>query len=184
MVFGTNIDGAIKSCLKATANVQEIICNCTPLSGMIEEIVDMLAKEVTPAPAALEQETAVENGNGSATSDLELGHLVSKEQIALDTDDQLPGWRDHLDETLAKFITLLPDGDSAMAQAEELKRLSVMQEKVIGGNIMLLYDSKSAGEASSNPNCRLPSFNSKHLMKHVQAFVLAKAASADQDCCL
>lgn len=46
--------------------------------------------------------------------------------------------------------------------------------KKVSGPCMLLYDSKVAGEASSNPNIRLPPFQQRHFRRMLQAFTAVR----------
>lgn len=48
-----------------------------------------------------------------------------------------------------------------------------------GGNVLVLYDCKTAGESSSQPNARQPPFRAKHLQSWVHAVVKARHEADD-----
>ena len=54
-------------------------------------------------------------------------------------------------------------------------------EALQSGHVLVLYDSKTAGESSSQPNSRMPPSRTKHLQSWIHALVRARSKAADGD---
>lgn len=176
------MDSFLKSVFADSMFAQEIVV-VNPLKEMIDEILDHLQQErsresagITGADAA-----AAPSAAGMASSsvlDVPLAMLVTAQQLEADVDDELPRWRDYLDQQVAQFVRLIEDPATYVELSAKL-RDTVAKDK-FGGNVLLWYDVKTAGEASSNPNCRTPPFRAAHLKKMVQGFVRCRGSSEVQ----
>lgn len=164
-------------------SVQEIVAQ-NPLKEPLDEILDHLRQE-RAKDAAAGGSVGVDGGDagGAAAAgpgapcvlEVPLSVLVTVTQLEADVDEELPRWRDFLDQQVSQFIKLIPDPDTFTALGDALRE-TVAKDKHVG-NVILWYDIKTAGEASSNPNCRIPPFRAAHLKKMVQGFVRCRGSS-------
>ena len=167
-VYGTSQDGVLKTTLKGTTAITEFLVQCPLLQGSMTEITNMAVKQnLHPATAA----PAVDDITKDVLQeDLALTDVVDAELLQKD-DGSLANWRDFAVNLVEQFVTIVVDDLSVPVMDWSKQNLGETVLPSCTGRAMLLYDAKIAGEASSNANCRIPSFRSAHLKRAVQSFV-------------
>ena len=177
-VYGTQSDGPLKSSLKSTSDCVEVINHCQFLSDAMSEIATKNKEETAGHPNSGPVDSDVKESEvEDQAAETGLHDLVSQDVINNDSEGKLDEWLSYLNTRFESFVSLVVDADTRDDLAAALGQCEVLQK--VQGPCMLLYDSKIAGEASSNPNCRLPPFQSKHLRKIVQAMVSLRGNDGD-----
>jgi hypothetical protein len=167
-------------------SIAEVVVQ-TWFKEITDEILDHLQKERAAAGLdAASQDSQVTLVLPPETSSVvTLTALVTQAQLDADTEDELPRWREFLEQQVSQFIKLVVEPDTFSLLGDAL-RGAVIKDKFVG-NVALWYDIKTAGEASSNPNCRIPPFRAIHLKKMVQGFVNCRGSSeagSPRCCCI
>ena len=158
VVFGCQSDGPLKSCLKSTSDPLEVVNNCQFLADALSEISAKNKDEsqVTQTSAGEKKQgdsqKVDDDDDGIETS---LNDLVTPEQLEADDSGKLEVWLDFLKNKFDSFVTLVIGQDTVGDLKSVVEKYEILQK--VEGPAMLLFGSKIAGEASSNPNCRLPS---------------------------
>ncbi|CAJ1394699.1 unnamed protein product [Effrenium voratum] len=172
-VFGVTNDGALKTALKGSCEVAEVISQVKFLSEAIEEVSITNKEESTGHPMATSSKEP-----GSAHEDVNQGKSLTLKDLCtaqqletVDDEGKLDDWLTFLLNKFESFCTLVVDHDS---KDDLIKVLEPTVLKKVSGPCMLLYDSKVAGEASSNPNIRLPPFQQRHFRRMLQAFTAVR----------
>ncbi|CAJ1380096.1 unnamed protein product, partial [Effrenium voratum] len=114
---------------------------------------------------------------GSAHEDVNQGKSLTLKDLCtaqqletVDDEGKLDDWLTFLLNKFESFCALVVDHDS---KDDLIKVLEPTVLKKVSGPCMLLYDSK-VGEASSNPNIRLPPFQQRHFRRMLQAFTAVR----------
>lgn len=179
VVYGGQSDGTLKTALKSSADAMEVMNNCQFLKDAISDIGAKNKEETVGHPDSMEKNrgdiVAAEDEVGH--SETTLSDLVTKEQLDADENGKLDEWLAYLNNKFESFCSLVIDQDTMGDLKSALEPLQILQK--VDGPAMLLFDSKIAGEASSNPNCRLPPFQSKMLRRYVQAFTALRGNGGD-----
>ena len=183
VVFGVGSDGCLKTTLKATSDINEFIANNTAVAEAFSEVEEKArAEQGRPEQASGGSSAEVQTQAlcGVGGMEVSLTELITPEQANQD-DGQLEAWFEFMNTKIDQFCKFIVDRGAASmtnsALAAELKENSVLAE--INGPALLLYDSKTAGEASSNANVRLPPFRAQHLKRMAQAFIKARDQGGD-----
>ena len=105
--------------------------------------------------------------------------LVSKEQIAADSDGKLNDFLAYAERIVAQFVTIVVEQSTAAEQAEEFKKTCLYGTCI--GNIGCVYLGSCAGESSSTPHLRPPRFRADHLRKLVKAINITRGDPSSID---
>lgn len=159
-------------------SVQEIVAQ-NPLKDGFDEILGQLQQEHGRDMAGISEASAADGTAAPVPEDpqldVPLSVLVTANQLKADVDDELPRWRDYLEQQVSQFVRLFEDPETFTELGDALRE-TVVKDKFVG-NVILWYDVKTAGEASSNANCRIPPLRATHLKKMVQGFVRCRGSS-------
>ena len=182
VVFGCQSDGPLKSCLKSTSDPLEVVNNCQFLADALSEISAKNKDESAGHPDSAgekkqgDSQKVDDDDDGIETS---LNDLVTPEELEADDSGKLEVWLDFLKNKFDSFVTLVIDQDTVGDLKSVVEKCEILQK--VEGPAMLLFDSKIAGEASSNPNCRLPPFQGKMLRRYVQTFTALRGNGGDTE---
>lgn len=171
VVFGVQQDGVLKTTLKGTVDPKEFLSQCPLLQATMGEITDLAKKAVLGhSGERLAGEPRPGDEAHLADEDFSLEDLVDKELLQKD-DGTLQQWKEFAANLVDQFVTIVSD-DLQVATMDWAKAsFSDAILTKIDGRALFLYDVKIAGEASSNPNSRPPSFRNSHLKRGAQTFV-------------
>lgn len=186
VIFGIALDSHLKTVSGDSMSVQEIVAQ-NPLKEIFDEILDNVRQERSKdecgiaADGGSAAEGSAEICGGDAL-EVPLSMLVTVKQLEADVEDALPRWREFLEQQTSQFVKLIPEPDTYSLLADSLRE-TVAKEKH-AGNVVLWYDVKTAGEASSNPNCRIPPLRAAHLKKMVQGFISCRGSAEAGSACV
>lgn len=179
VIYGCHSDGPLKSCLKSTSDPLEVVNNCQFLADSLSDISAKNKDENAGHPdAAGEKQGESQTADDDEILDTSLNDLVTQEQLEAEP-EKLETWLDYLKNKFDSFVTLIIDQDTVGELKSVTEKCGILQK--VEGAAMLLCDSKVAGEASSNPNCRLPPFQGKMLRKYVQVFTALRGNGGDTE---
>ena len=179
VIYGCHSDGPLKSCLKSTSDPLEVVNNCQFLADALSDISAKNKDENAGHPdAAGEKQGESQTADDDEILDTSLNDLVTQEQLEAEP-EKLETWLDYLKNKFDSFVTLIIDQDTVGELKSVTEKCGILQK--VEGAAMLLCDSKVAGEASSNPNCRLPPFQGKMLRKYVQVFTALRGNGGDTE---
>ena len=168
VVFGVQQDGALKTSLRGTVDPKEFISQCTLIRDSLQEITDLSKKASLSHTGGSSGDPPV--AEAPVEDDFSLQDLVDPELLQKD-DGTLHQWKDYASNLVDQFVTIVSD-DLTVATMDWAKAsLSGTVLTKMEGRALFLYDVKIAGEASSNPNSRPPSFRGAHLKRGAQTFV-------------
>ena len=113
-------------------------------------------------------------------TDLVPADVLQKCHEAGDVDGEgLDKWFQFLQTKFEQFITLLVDpGSGTMTVTELGNALAATILPKVEGSVLMVYDTKTAGEAASHPAVRLPPFRAQHCKRNIQAFVRGRGKDA------
>ena len=184
-IFGIALDGHLKAVSGDSMSVQEIISQ-NPLKEVFDEILDHVQQERSKDDCGIE---AADGGSTEASAavcgdllEVPLSMLVTVKQLEADVEDALPRWREFLEQQMSQFVKLIPEPETYTLLGDSLQE-TVAKDKH-AGNVILWYDVKTAGEASSNANCRIPPLRTAHLKKMVQGFVKCRGSTEAGSACI
>lgn len=171
--------------LRAGRSIAESLSSGS-VKDVLESVLETLQSENIGVPA--------DNGASSKDKNVDDEQMLDEDgQVPLESlfainvlrdcpREKLNVWRDHADKIVRQFITLKEEGADMSAVAESLRStvLKTDSDKITGdGQILVLYDSKLSGEASSHPHLRPPPFRAQHLRKCFGGF-FAHADNEDE----
>ncbi|CAE7727284.1 ngoBVM, partial [Symbiodinium necroappetens] len=174
VVYGVQQDGVLKTTLKGTVDPKEFLSQCPLMQASMGEISDLAKKAVLGHSG---DRSAADPLPGDAADpaeeDFSLDDLVDKELLQKD-DGTLQQWKEFAANLVDQFVTIVSDDLKVATMDWATASLSGSILSKIEGRALFLYDIKIAGEASSNPNSRPPSFRNSHLKRGAQTFVVLR----------
>lgn len=179
VVYGSQSDGPLKSSLKSTSDVLEVVNNCQFLSDALSEIASKNKEDVSGHPSSIGSAQPMDDEGQTAMDEEVTGisDLCTEEEIANDKDGKLDEWLTFLENKFESFCTIVIDCDTRDELTETLKNTNLLSK--VEGPAALVYDTKISGEASSNPNVRLPPFQVKQLRRYLQCFTMLREPAGD-----
>ena len=100
-MYGCSSDPHIKSAIRATSVLKDVLLQCAHLSDMLEEITKSAEKEFNiPKAAAVEETSSKKTDTGAFSLVEELGQKI----VDVDDDQQLEQWKVWLLRLLARAI--------------------------------------------------------------------------------
>jgi hypothetical protein len=196
LIFGTELDTALRTGMKSRQSV-ETIMSSAPLTDLLEDIKTCLVIPTKDSKAE-EDEPGAEgddfDGGGAPEGELpaQVSRALSQAVLAaanggeIEADEKAAKMQQYIDKCWRKVDTYVvlcqePADASAlkeMLQDTEVNRLrSVENPTAISERrfVLINYDLKTAGEASSHPSTRLPPLrnNGDHLKSLMRACISA-----------
>lgn len=120
VVFQRDMDQYIKTALKVSTDPKEVIAAVGHLKESLDEVTAAFKLECGPKPPPSTLEAAQSSAVEEADFEVPLTELVSKEQLELDKDGDLPRWQEFLEETYDKWVKLILNDSSSTTLAEEM----------------------------------------------------------------
>ncbi|CAE7666405.1 unnamed protein product [Symbiodinium sp. CCMP2592] len=187
IIYGTAVDGGLRTTLKATSDVTEFLQQNNVVNDSIEEVLAKNRQEVgKPTDQEGDRNDPSRPVAVVITGNVSLTDLVSQQQIekCSGTEGQsesLDQWFAYLNTKFEQFVSLVVDAGTATMSTTELSNLlSATILKDVTGPVLMIYDSKSSGEASSHAALRLPPFRAGHFKRMIQAFVRGRGAEPSE----
>ncbi|CAE7707229.1 unnamed protein product [Symbiodinium sp. CCMP2592] len=171
-IYSQGMDQCLKQAIKNTMDPKDVIQAVQTLKDALDELEACFQKECGPqAPSKKIEDAEPETMDKSFT--VPLGELVTPEQQKLDVEGELSQWQEYLEEIFSQWVSFILNDSSSTTLAENMKEMTIVQATIekSSGNKLLVYDCKTAGEASSHPNTRQPPFKPKDLTKWVHAVI-------------
>ena len=181
-IFNGTLDSHLKQILKGSGQIDDVMAN-EKLLSMTNEILGAIDDEAHgPGGKPVVKDTEGEDEHRMPT----LEDLVGDAEILAESNADLQAHLTVVKEYIARFVTFVTSsGESVTKTTEVLKgtllpKFPVRSEK----HWCIWYDSKSAGESSAQPNCRVPAFQAKLAKCNVQASLQAHEQEDLGDQCL
>ncbi|CAE7925908.1 unnamed protein product, partial [Symbiodinium necroappetens] len=171
-VYGVTTDGSLKTALKASSEPKELLAS-SPFKEMLEEILALIAPPPHGGPAAMEI-VACTDTDSVAVDGLTLATLAVPAEVMKKHEGSLTTWLTTLHEHQSTFVRLISQGDGGVGQIAALLEGSVVKHLDSDQRLLIFYDSKCAGEASTQAHVRLPSFNQERFKTMMQAVFTAR----------
>ena len=191
LVYKTTFDHVIKQVLRnnatnSTGMVQEVLTT-NPVKDSMSEIHTALAEEkpVVKPPENTEGLSPPGVETGRSTANVVSGNVsvvqVAGVEIPNDLEDKLKPWLDFAEKLVSQWVTLCVEPDSGSQIGDLLKQTNLpdMHGTSKTSYVLVYYDVKQAGTASSSAHIRHPNFRQDHLRKCIVGFQEARA-SADE----
>ena len=174
VVFNTSTDGALKTSLRATTNIPDVLQH-DPFKSMIDEV----AKTLQPAPQPERAQAILDPDSTShAFANISLADLDVTAELAANKQEELEQWLQTVAEHQEKFIRLVVQPNSATELADLLQPTVLGNvESVQEGKVILLYDAKVQGECSAHCHVRQPALDKSRFKMTVQAFAKSRGCS-------
>ncbi|CAE7212943.1 unnamed protein product [Symbiodinium sp. CCMP2456] len=172
-VYSQSMDQYLKQAIKNTMDPKDVIQAVQTLKDALDELQACFQKESGPqAPGKKNEIEKAESQVMDKSFTVPLAELVTPEQEKLDVDGQLSQWQEYLEEVFGQWVSFILNDSSSTTLAESMKEMAIVQaSQQKDGQKVLIYDCKTAGEASSHPNTRQPPFKPKDLTKWVHAVI-------------
>lgn len=148
----------------------------SPLKDMFEEVLEALAGEAKGITAsgtnseegiALAIDILALAGDVPDDGVVDVGQVATPEEQARDTDGKIKQFLEYADRFCRQFVKLIPEPETHTLFAEQLKNTPFNDLHGEPGTnyVLVVYDSKLAGESSSSPHLRPPPFQQARFRK-------------------
>ena len=172
-IFGRDLDGPLKQAMKSGVRPEGIMAQ-SPFKEAMEGIADACAKvlkndESTPGASV----TALVPGDDNQV----LSQFLDSDQLKSlageeDKAEQLRTWAKAALCQVDRFVKLVVEPPTHQLLAEVLKTTVLCEDDQ--RSCLIFYDCKTAGESSSQPHIRFPSFKQERLRKLCQGYIAAR----------
>ena len=114
-------------------------------------------------------------------SSVSLSELLGEKWADVSAEDStsLEDWREYVAQMTEQFVTFTIDDNSLRTSEFGDKLTSTVLPKV-DGPVLAIYDVKTSGESSSNPNVRQPPLRANHLKRSLQAFAQCRQKPGEE----
>ena len=181
-VFSTQLDGNLKGILRTTANASEILAQA-PYDSMLAEVREQLAPSTGAGAGGSTAASALSSAAGNPVTEVTLASLGVETSLVQEHQEELDRWLRLCKEHVSKFVVLFPEPDTASTLADLIRATAAGQYKPLEEDgacthVCLVYDTKTAGESSTQPHARRPAFNQERYKKFVKAFMQSRNCQA------
>ncbi|CAE7446204.1 unnamed protein product [Symbiodinium sp. CCMP2592] len=163
-VYGVTNDGHYKTSLRGTIVFKDLLTQCSHLADSLDEIQTLHGQQR-------------DGGSGSGRPAPDWFRIA---------------WREHIQTTTDQFVKLIPDTSSSYTELAAALGNTVVKScrpydanlpptAPSQGSVMLYMDTKTMGEASALPHCRLPPFQKSWVTKFLHGFVKARFEGVGED---
>ena len=179
VIYGHDLDGALKASLCRSRECATIMTTA-PFNEFVTEIEEALHKELSDAgdedtlKVEESEDEAMDCDNISPDSNMLKETLKDDiDSASVDKKTEIEAFGELCARKLEMFVTLEVEPDDKTALTDRIKQTEVNNQRLSSekGYVMVVYDMKCAGEASAQPNIRVPPLrgNGDHMRSLVSA---------------
>lgn len=120
-LYTTALDSSVKQSLKTSMDPKDVVTNTQALKDGLDDLLAVFKKESGPkCPAVPVEEPKPDSHQNASATSVDLGDLVTSQQLEDDRENELPRWVDFLEEMFDKWITLVLHDSSSVTLAQNL----------------------------------------------------------------
>ena len=169
MVYGAFHDHTLKNLLKGSSAPADLFAK-EPFSDMMKDLNAALDAHIHKSKKNEEEVVAPTVAKDYLTTFLPDGVEHCPEDLEEDFSSHILEAGDLVD----RFVKFIPECSSKSELAQALDGTAVSKKQPDGTTALVVMDTKTCGESSSQPHLRFPQFRSVVLKNAVQAFCMAR----------
>ena len=177
MVYGLSYDSAIKMTMKGTKRTASELLELPSFAEALSTIQAQLDEEMgrkfseESAPVAPEDQEMQESAKDDMIDDSILERMTATAKVKVEA------FKASAAEAVRRQVRLIPEPDSQTKMASILKDSLAGSEndKENSKKVIIVYDSKLAGEAGTHPHIRRPPFRDQHYSKVMGGVIMSRS---------